>query len=386
MKSHSTSPCLLVVVVFLQLLPGTLAAKEPQSGWNWEIKQDKDDLQFVTTHDGQSRFSFQLGAGGAISGITNDPHRKPLLSPSFQGEQTDRIIQWTIWSDTVINEVPKLPKFEWRFNVTQGGCFDGTLSPVMDVIVDRQKNIVDVYAVPQEQWKTEQREAMQCKLSALTRYELSPNGVLKIRRLIRVGNSILNGQPAKFDQLYVEGWTPFLRSADGFDSVATMIERDGRPSQTYQAGPGFPNYPGFKVQTTGGYAVVYNQYSPKEKVAIGVVFGKKQVESKKGGVHQLNLMQWDNGIGVLPAITLHGVEPGSMIEQRLCLVARSGLGEEMQDTISRLAEEIPAPRVIGPSEADTDELKVIAGRLADNAAKAGKRTVHLFPLVQEINQ
>ena len=48
-----------------------------------------------------------------------------LLAPSFQGERTDRVVQWTLWElgQTIRHNVASLPDFEDRFNLTQAGTF-----------------------------------------------------------------------------------------------------------------------------------------------------------------------------------------------------------------------------------------------------------------------
>ncbi len=213
-------------------IAATANAEETQQ---WKVETERNDIWLKLSFGGNIDFALRLGAGGAISEIKRGG--QPLLSPTFQGEATDRIIQWTIWSDTVTNRVALLPKkFEWRFNITQGGSFDGTISPSTEVRIDAGLGIVDVYSVPQDQWRTEQREAMQCKLSCLTRYEMRPEGVLLIRRWIRVGDLALNGQRSTFADLQVEAWNPFLRDTAAFDAVALGLDEQGNPNQIFPVG------------------------------------------------------------------------------------------------------------------------------------------------------
>ena len=358
------------------------APQKPAAGWNWRIGDKGEDVWLYAGLDGTLAYSFKIGAGGAIAAMNEEwGGTRPLLSPSFQGEHTDRIIQWTAWSNDITHEVSGLPKLEWRFNVTQGGCFDGTLSPVMEVAIDRHLQRIDVYSVPQEQWKTQQREAMQCKLSSLTRYELLPEGVLKIRRVMRIGPVKLNGTITKFGHLYIEAWTPFLRSPETFDAVSTEVDEEGQVSKGFKTGKEFSNYPHIDVTTTSGYAVAYCQDHAEQKTAVGLVFGKRQIEAaQSGNIHQLNLMQWDDGIGILPAVTVRDVEPGSIIEQTLYVVARKGLGRNMRDVLMSLATKIPPPRILRPAELEASDLREIAAHLTTVADRVGVRTEHLRAL------
>jgi hypothetical protein len=379
---HLRWVCVLMVAVSTS---ASMAEEIRAVGWTWEINGKGDDLRLDASLDGSLAYSYRIGAGGAIVAMNEGTAgARPLLSPSFQGEHTDRIIQWTAWSDDITHEVSTLPKFEWRFNITQGGCFDGTLSPVIKVVIDRPHQMLDVYSVPQDQWKTEQRQAMQCKLPSLTRYELLPGGVLKIRRVIRIGPITLDGRSAKFSQLYVEAWTPFLRSPETFDAVATEIDDEGHISKGFKTGKEFRNYPQIDVTTTAGYAVVYDHNHPDQKTAVGIVFGKRQIDqSRKGNVYKLNLMQWENGIAILPAMTMKDVETGSIVEQTLYLVARKSVGRDIRDVLIDYTNQAQPPRILNPTELPASDLQGVAAELSSMTDQVGSRSEHLRVLKRE---
>lgn len=83
-------------------------AVNPERAKKWKVEVEGEDVWLKLSAGGSNTFALRLGAGGAISEIKGGG--KSLLSPSFQGEVTDRVIQWTIWSDTVTNRVASLPK------------------------------------------------------------------------------------------------------------------------------------------------------------------------------------------------------------------------------------------------------------------------------------
>lgn len=360
---------------------GFAIAVEPV--WTWKTSINQGDVWLRSEAGGQGMFDFRLGAGGAIAELRDiQADNKRLLSPSFQGEATDRIIQWTWWSETVTNVVEGLPAFEHRYNLTQGGTFSGGISPSMSVHIKEGSNIVDVYSVPLDQWKTEQQPHMKGKVSALTRYEMAPNGVLKVRRVMLVDHVKLRGKKMGFENLYIESWSPFDRSGT-FDGLALAVDSSGNPTWWYLAGTNIPNYPGLAVASTSGYAVVYRNGSHQTNTAVGLVFGKGQVSpATDGNSHVLNLMTWDNGIGILPALNLTNVAPGSVIDSTFALVPRRALDAEMAAQLTALVPQIPAPVVHAPgSKTFTGELGGIVKQLRTNLKESGKRTQNLAALV-----
>jgi hypothetical protein len=373
----------LLTTVLLFLLAPCLRAAD---NWTWESSIVKDDLWLASSFHGRKQFTFRIGAGGAISEL-RDVHEKdqPLLSPSFKGEATDRIIQWTAWSDSVTHPIPALPKFEWRFNVTQGGTFVGQLSPTTLVRKSPDGRTLDVYSVPQDQWKSEQQPHMRGKLAALTRYEMAGSGVLKIRRVLRVGDVTLDGNPmAGFEQFYLEAWTPFLRSPGAFDALALSIDPAGKPDLWYRAGQNLPAYPRLKVATTKGYGAVFNTGDPARHTAVALVYGVKQVHvvsdpPREDAANQyvLNSMEWDNGIAVLPALSLHDLKEGAIIDQTLYLIPRPAMDAEMAALLGELVKATPAPAVYPPGTHLTGELAEIATTLKASLSQPGHRTDHL---------
>jgi hypothetical protein len=346
--------------------------------WTWETYSDGRDVWLRSACDGAVIFDYRLGAGGAIAEMRDVADgKKRLLSPSFQGETTDRIIQWTWWSSSITHAVAELPKFEHRFNVTQGGDFAGQLAPIIAVIMQPSSRHVDVYSVPEDQWKSQQQAAMQTKISALTRYEMATDGVLIIRRIMLVGRVMLHGKITPLTKLYVEGWTPFDRSGT-FDGLALGLDQKGTPNWWYRAGENIPNYPGLSAAKTNGYAVVFPTQNSQTNPAVGLVFGKGEVTpAGKGNAYLLNTMSWDNGIGVLPALQLADVAEDSVIEVTLALLPRRQLDADMAAKLHALVPQIPAPILHPPGTAFTGEMADIIARLHANRSAAGKRTEHL---------
>lgn len=363
--------------------PGAVLLEANEPGHGWEVIASDNDLWLVSLEGNAPQFEMRIGAAGTVAGFRElSGEIRPMLAPPFKDEVTDRVIQWTVWSDSVKNRIAALPEFEWRFNITQAGTFDNQIHPTMRVTLDEERRMLDVYAVPQDQWKPQQRSHMQGKLSCLTRYDLGQPGILKIRRVVRVGDVVVNGQRAeKFEQFGLESWTPFRRGGT-FDGLSLAVEEDGKSAWGYKAGENLPKYPQFRVEKTHGYAVVHDAQQPAAHAAIGIVCGVKQVQvpgdpENKANVYQLNMMDWENGIAVLPGIWLRDVTAGSLIDQTLYVVPRHNLDKDIARLLNALAGSIPAPAVIPAGAAVPEELKPVAAELEANLSAAGVRTEHL---------
>ncbi|MCE5276881.1 MAG: PEP-CTERM sorting domain-containing protein [Planctomycetaceae bacterium] len=368
-------PALLAACI---LIP--LSASARGQDWAWNVAVSGGDIWLASSGGGVPTFDYRIGASGAISEMRDVPDAyQRLLSPSYAGEATDRIVQWTAWSNTVRYEATSLPDFEKRFNLTQGGNFAGTISPTMAVEYNPAAGRLDVYSVPQDQWKTENAAAMQSKFSALTRYEMLDQGVLAVRRVIRVGAVTLQGAPATFDHLYIEGWSPFDRSSTTFNALALGLDAAGNPNWWYRAGYNIPMYPGFDVDTqTNGYAVVYDEDAYASSTAVGLVFGKRQIVSDgSADKYEVNSMDWNNGIGILPGLTMYDVAEGSIIDQTILLVPRRQLDAGMRDLLVSLVGQVPAPVLCAPGTTFTGELAMIVSRLSGYVDASGQRTDHL---------
>jgi hypothetical protein len=61
---------------------------------------DATTRSLIVQVEGADRFKYTFGKGGSVNGIF-DLDINPtgnLVAPSFHGETTDRVIQWTYWN------------------------------------------------------------------------------------------------------------------------------------------------------------------------------------------------------------------------------------------------------------------------------------------------
>ncbi|MDO5968330.1 hypothetical protein Q4Q35_00785 [Flavivirga aquimarina] len=354
--------------------------------WTGSINLYQNDIWFVLFDNGVATYDFRIGTTGVISEMRDRTESfKALLSPSFNNEQTDRVVQWTIWSlDLIRNLNYTGPSFEQRFNVTQGGTFTNQLHQTLDVEINTANNQLDVYGKADLQWKLDNQSVMTGNHTALTHYSYDSRGFLKVYRVVSVGQPKLNGVVNQWNDLYFEGWTPMKGDDDVFTGLALGMDSQGTPSWWYLRNQNIPTYPFLSVSNTNGYAVVFNNQNRTGKDAVGIVYGTNNViSSNTNASYVLNTLEWDTGIGVFPAILANGNLPAySLVEQTMYIVPRSGLSADMSSLLTTLSSEIPAPRIYKPSEIPSgSELETIYSTLQANESISGTRTDHIRPLI-----
>jgi hypothetical protein len=366
-----------------------LVAGHAAAAWSWNQHREASDIWLTASRNGAEMFDLRLGAAGSIAELTYHPNGdQDLLANPYGNNDTDRVIQWTLWSDSysAMDDGVSEP-----FNEDLAGSGDDSFSPT--VAVRSGRTVVDVYAVPQDQWDQSLNSAMQARYSCLTRYEMLPNGVLKIRRVVLT--SAIANEPdggGRYD-VYFEEWNPFKVAGNSFDAFALSLDATGTPDWWYLANYNIPYYQYLPVGNSFGYALAYHSSALQTMPVIGVVFGTQElrVVSSAGaaapfGRHVFNSMGWgsetpdDQGISLLPALEMFDVPSQSVIEYTYYLVLRPGADASLKPQLESLAAATPAPVLYGPNEALPGELNAIVGQLRRNLTAPAVRTDHLARL------
>lgn len=324
-------------------------------------------------------FDFRVGGAGALSELRWIPTGyQALLSPSAYGEHTDRVIQTTWWLNSVKNENSTQDK---RWNITQAGNQWGTFNPVNDVDLDKSNDIIDVYSYPKSQFVSQNDPVMNGGYKMLTRYEGLAKGVIKIRRVMIAQQPELRDNAKPYDQVYIEGWTPFRHSTDSFNTLALDLDNAGNPSRGFSADNAFASFPQFPIQyartpviKTQGYAIAFKNGQHRSHVFAALVFGKKDVVSANSGdSYVLSERSWDTGMGVLPGLTFNNMPVGSIIDQSFYLYVDGGLTANTADYLDKLVTQLPAPRVYYPSASLPVALADIVKTIKQKTSGSGKR-------------
>ena len=256
--------------------------------------------------------------------------------------------------------------------------------------------MVDVYSVPQDQWDEALNGSMQARYSSLTRYEMLPDGVLKVRRVVLTG--AVAGVPdggGTYD-VYFEQWNPFKVDDASFSAYALSLDDAGNPDWWYRAEDNIPYYQYLPATNSFGYAVIYQETAWQTMPVIGVVFAPKDMSiapdpelAATSGRAVFNSMGWgeetpaDQGIALLPALELFAVPSGSVIDYTYYLVLRPGADTALKSELDTLAAGAPAPALYGPSHAFSGELAGIVATLGRNLSAPGIRTDHIASLIRE---
>jgi hypothetical protein len=369
--------------------PRDLVVAEPLGDWTCSIYPFEDALWMLQSWQGQKLFDYRLGGAGVIAEMRDvQATYAALLSPSFKGEMTDRVIQYVAWDLKTLNPgVPGLDReFEWRFNITQAGRSDNVFAPTVEVRIDQAKCLVDVYSVPHNQWYPQQEFYFSSKLPTLTRYQFVANGDLLVRRVVMTTEFLFKGERRDFQQLLFDAWTPFAKAR--FNAVARSFLPDGTLGW-WEVSANFETYPSFPVDQSSGYAAVVKHPSPEKHTAIGWVFGTKQpcagpgCDGPNAGVYVYNQMQWDTGFALIPDWDFKApVGPGLVLDQTFYLVPAKGADAYFLSRLQARVGQTPAPRVLTRQEAFTTDLCAIVKKLDVIANDPGVPTEKLWPLVR----
>ena len=341
-------------------------------GWKSRVRIVGDDVWIRTIRpNGTAHLDFRLGSAGVIAEIRDVSSGRSLLAPSFNGEMTDRVVQWTLWEagPTVRHDVQSLPEFEDRFNLTQAGNFENTFNGTVDVDVDAQAGQVDVWSVVEHNWRSEQNPHMDGTITALTRTTILDGGAILVRRILRVGEIRLNGRPVSISNPFFEAWTPFSDSE--FDSIGLSFDANGNPNRSFLDGHNIPRYQHTDVANTRGWATSFDRDNTTGGNNLSVVFGTDkgtvlqadgtEVDSR---YYQLNTLDFEGGMGILPALFPGRLTEGSIIDQHLIFLPGQNINASTAAQLDALADEIPPPRTYLAGAELGGELADIADRLS----------------------
>lgn len=366
-----------------------LLASSLPAEWSWTRRTDAADIWLTAAQDGNPLFDLRLGAAGAVAELKYRPAAGlDLLANPYGNNDTDRVIQWTLWSDSYAADAGSGSE---PFNEDLAGSGDGTFSPT--VAVQGAGSVLDVYAVPQDQWDHALNGAMQARYSALTRYELLPEGVLKVRRVVLTGAIANQPDGGRSYDVYFEQWNPFKVGTGTFSAIALSLDGAGRPDWWYRAEYNIPYYQSLHATDSFGYAVIYQESTWPATPVLGLVFGTRDVSiapdarlAATSGRHVFNSMGWgdetpeDQGIALLPALQLFNVPSQSVIDYTYYLVPRPSADAGLKSQLQVLAASTPAPALYGPDHVFSGELAGIVASLIRNADIPGVRTDHLAAL------
>ncbi|MEU7746938.1 hypothetical protein [Nonomuraea sp. NPDC049158] len=387
---RSTGPSRRAVLASAAALPLIVAVATPATaaakakGWSWKLFKDGTDVWQRNYWNGGEQFDFRLGGGGCVPQMRHCPSGyRALLSPTYEGEETDRVMQAVLWG---LNVEAATNVLDRRWNVNQAGTRPGAYQRT--VRVERTNSTTtDVWTIADRQWYAELVAdfAGSDAVPQLTRYTRLAGGALEIRRVIRLPKVVNAGTTVADVEFYLENWLPFLRSTDTFTALAMRLDANGDPSEWYRAGENIPYYPWTPTGGTSGYAMVFKEGAHRTTPNVAVVFSKNPgTKYATSAVFEnvRNSMDWDTGIGVLPGAHITGGEAGSILDYTIRIAPNGGTTAGLVTDLNAQVAAIRPPALYGPTHALSGELGAIARRLRGYLTSAeGTRTNHLAALL-----
>ena len=356
-------------------------------GWRSTVRTVGNDLWIRTVRpNGAAEFDFRLGAAGVIAEVRDAANGQSLLAPTFQGEVTDRVLQWTLWElgQTVRHDVPSLPTFEDRYNQTQAGTFDNVIHGTVDVEVDGRQ--INIWSVIDRNWKSEQDPFMEGTITALTQITILDGGGILVRRVIQIGEIRLRGREVSLENPYFEAWNPL--SDTSLNTIALSINSNGTPDQIFIDGRDIPAYPQTPVEETRGWALGFDRFNTRQGNNLAIVFGtdKGTVFRANGAEtnshrYNLNSLDFSGGFAVLPGLHPGSLGEGALIEQHLIFLPSQTINSGTAAQLDSLAAALPAPRIYHAGAQPHGDLAGIADRLSTLANESRVATDHLAGLV-----
>lgn len=320
-----------------------------------ECRYDAPTRTLTVALGGPDRFKYVFNKGGAINGIFDlqiSPSQN-LIGPSFQGETTDRVIQWTYWNGRYKAPNNPVGSKDRRANATMEGSYGDAAT-------------CDVVATPASgpnrnlQFKSRLRHWFYADLDrygtpdfeTTSDYKVLDDGSLKLtRRVTRrpwkltdvsedhwngsVWVATLQGQTTmvcehywnKSQTSYFEGWCPFHRTALPFQKHGLgTFSADG--------------YQFWEPQALGGWAMSYGSGQ-----AVAIVFGKTEqgdpTYKLRASFNKLDLRNENLNI-LLPAVEASWPDNKTLTQ---VLIIVPGAPEDVERRATAWVDSVPVPAI-----------------------------------------
>ncbi len=356
------------------------------------MSNSNQDIWVNLKYQNQKQFDFRIGSGGAIKEF-RDANSTALLSPTYAGESTDRVIQLVLWDFVIQRDDYGGDK---RLNFNQAGISNNVLSPTYFVNLQNNPNhcVVDVYSGMEDSWDQALSVYMDSKSKLLTRYEII-DGKINVRKILYLqslstnGTTISDGPQVKYPQIYLENWIPLNRPA--FNALALAADQNANPTWWYNTG-NYPNYPSIPFKNTNGYAVLYHTTQTPTANMISIIFGKQPAEclgancgvtTGIGASSDLNSMIWDTGLGILPSTIFSNTPIGAIIDQTFYIFPNKGFNATSMLQISNAVAGVPSVKLyLSSGDISSPELQTLVQKLKSLDSETRARTDHLGTLVK----
>lgn len=355
------------------LSSATVDVQQQTSSWDCTVRNEGGRLWMRSYHNQIEEFAWNIGAGGSMAALIDRRlGDATLLAPSFKGEKTDRVAQWTLW-DAGNLKVPSTPAHLGVLNTTQAGTGEGIFTPSLRASFSKQGQTCTATVLSHviDQYTPLRAQNFVSKIPTLTTYEFS-GGILTITRELQIREVFMQGVPVAKSDFYLEAWNPFAKL---FDNVALSLNESGQPTSYYRANYNVPMYPSIEFANTRGWVVLSSNNNPSAYPAIAIVFGNKPSDAHD---RKLNFMDFDHGnVAVLPSVKRRDVPVGSFVFQQQKMYLTRGLAPALGASLDELAASVEPASFHLPSMADTARIKELRALFDLVSTVQGQRTEYI---------
>ncbi len=347
--SRSLQKMLPLITVLVAILAPPTSAAEPSCDY------DAGKRILSVTTASKRNFNYAFNQGGAVSGIRDldlGPETN-LIGDSFQGETTDRVIQWTYWNARYLAAPHVSGDKDRRANVTMEGCFDGKHTcEVLDTPKTGKTRTLTFRSRITHWFYSELDRHGRPDFETTSRYEVLDDGSLKLERAVLRRPWTLRDVVVKTwdGKRWLEAETKdttlvaenlWSRSMTSYFEAWTPLRRTALPQQRHGKGTfDKDGYQFWKPNDLGGWAMAYG-----DKLAVAVVFGegeskdspyKTRVVFNKQDLpeHKLNVL--------LPGIETDWPNDATLTQTLIFVVGNS---EDVMARAKRLSAVVPFPTV-----------------------------------------
>lgn len=351
--------------------------------WECKVITEQDDIWLKTYFKGQAQFDYRIGAGGSIAEIRSIKGKKSqsLLAPSPYGRVADQQVQWTMIGENLIRKLPNVPANGWQYQVAQGISYDNVYAPTVAVLVQPGGCQVDVFAIPKEQFRPEQRAQWQGSFPSLSSYRIVGAGALAARQVVRISGAKAENKPVALTNLRLQNSLPLNKTL--FNSLGLGLDKDLQPRRSFRVGSNLPSFTDWKQDKSDPLLLAYDAKGLPDKLTL-IVGSSSQTPCKQNdnscddfGEQRLNLFEASNSLNLLPATLLPSVAAGDMLDQTLLLYPSNGMNNVQKEALNWTMAQIPRPRLVPASQIQKAKLSVIAAKLAFFEETPGLRSNRL---------
>jgi hypothetical protein len=340
--------------------------------FSWQVQTTGPDLFLRQLSDGAPEFDFYLGGGGCIQSINSAQGN--LLSSSdpaasLTGDEVGQLLCWCL--DISTPPITGVPDTRW--NINQAGDTAGQFQPIVVVNYSQTNQTLDVWSVGAWQWFSQLQAFLSGNVPLLTRYQLLPNGVLGIRRVLISPYARSNAY-----DFFLQNYLPLNPL---FSTVAYRFDQNNKADVHFDPVPG----PGISRNTPASTGFCVTGDPAVGQAQIAQVWGTAAPLNNTGAVVTTSFQSGATPeyVESTPQLDINPCLPGTVIDWTMYVIARPPGSDpsELVATIGSCLATIPPPAIYAPTGPFNGDVAQTVATLQGLAGQPGHYVNQLAPLL-----